>query len=180
MATPIEKFEAQNSVLPSAQARRTSSPCSFIQPVEPLTTFTPLNMIGFATAFVIRLWQLFRIGRLIRGGCLWKEKQGEAMVYCHINDVAPFSWMRNIVISENDYQTDGSREILLHEKAHIFCRHSLDILLLILVETLQWWNPIVYLLGSSLRDVHEYEADDHLVMSAMPGRTTPSWPMSVR
>jgi len=43
IATPIEKFEAQNNVLPSsAQAWRTSSPCSFIHPVEPLTTFTPL------------------------------------------------------------------------------------------------------------------------------------------
>jgi len=150
-------------IVQDAEAAEPRLPVDTIKPFSWLALIAFINMIGVATAFVIRLWQLFRIGRLIRGGCLWKEKQGEAMVYCHINDVAPFSWMRNIVISENDYQTDGSREILLHEKAHIFCRHSLDILLLILVETLQWWNPIVYLLGSSLRDVHEYEADDHVL-----------------
>ena len=154
-------------IVQNAEASEPHSSVAAFKSFSWLTLIAFIYMIGVATAFVIRLWQLFRIGKQIRGGCLWKEKQGEATVYCHINDVAPFSWMRNIVISENDYQTDGSREILLHEKAHIFCRHSLDILLLTLVETLQWWNPIVYLLGSSLRDVHEYEADDHVLQQGI-------------
>lgn len=154
-------------IVHNAQAAEPHSSVAAFKSFSWLTLIAFIYMTGVATAFVIRLWQLFRIGKQIRGGCLWKEKQGEAMVYCHINNVAPFSWMRNIVISENDYQTDGSREILLHEKAHIFCRHSLDILLLTLVEILQWWNPIVYLLESSLRDVHEYEADDHVLQQGI-------------
>jgi hypothetical protein len=39
----------------------------------------------------------------------------------------------------------------------------MDILFLTLVEAVQWWNPIAYLLGHSLRDVHEYEADDYVL-----------------
>lgn len=154
-------------IVQNAKVSEPHSPVAAFKSFSWLTLIAFIYMIGVATAFVIRFWQLFGIGKQIRGGCLWKEKQGEAMVYCHINDVAPFSWMRNIVISENDYLADGCREILLHEKAHIFCRHSLDILLLTLVETLQWWNPIVYLLGSSLRDVHEYEADDHVLQQGI-------------
>lgn len=119
-------------------------------------------IIGICLALCIRLWQLFRIGQIIRGGCLWTDKSGKATIYCHIDDVAPFSWMRSIVISESDYKPFG-REILLHEKAHILNRHSFDILLLSFVEALQWWNPIAYLLGRSLRDVHEYEADDYVL-----------------
>ena len=119
-------------------------------------------IIGISLALCIRLWQVFRIGQIIRGGCLWTDKSGKATVYCHIDDVAPFSWMRSIVISESDYKPFG-REILLHEKAHILNRHSIDILFLTLVEVLQWWNPIAYLLGRSLRDVHEYEADDYVL-----------------
>ena len=72
---------------------------------------------------------------------LWEEKHDDATVYCHIGDVAPFSWMHSIVISENDYEPHG-REILLHEKAHILHHHSFDILLLTFVESLQWWNPV--------------------------------------
>lgn len=154
-------------IVQNAEASGPHSPVAAFKSFSWLTLIAFIYLIGVAIAFVIRLWQLFRIGKQIRGGCLWNEKQGEAMVYCHINDVAPFSWMRNIVISENDYLADGCREIMLHEKAHIFCRHSLDILLLTLVETLQWWNPIVYLFGSSLRDVHEYEADDHVLQQGI-------------
>lgn len=154
-------------IVQNAEVSEPHLPVAALKSFSWLALIAFIYMIGVAIAFVIRLWQLFRIGKQIRGGCLWKEKQGEATVYCHINDVAPFSWMRNIVISENDYLADGCREIMLHEEAHIFFRHSLDILLLTLVETLQWWNPIVYLLGSSLRDVHEYEADDHVLQQGI-------------
>ncbi len=46
---------------------------------------------------------------------------------------------------------------------HIKGRHSWDVVLLTLVQMLQWWNPLVYVLGISLRDVHEYEADDFVL-----------------
>ena len=130
--------------------------------LTPMCFLALVYIIGVSLVLSIRLWQLFRIGQIIRGGCLWTDKSGEATVYCHIDDVAPFSWMRSIVISESDYKPFG-REILLHEKAHILSLHSMDILFLTLVETVQWWNPIAYLLGRSLRDVHEYEADDYVL-----------------
>ena len=130
--------------------------------LTPMCLLALVYIIGICLALCIRLWQLFRIGQIIRGGCLWTDKSGEATIYCHIDDVAPFSWMRSIVISESDYKPFG-REILLHEKAHILNRHSIDILFLTLVEAVQWWNPIAYLLGRSLRDVHEYEADDYVL-----------------
>ena len=130
--------------------------------LTPLCLLALVYVIGVSLALSIRLWQLFRIGQIIRGGCLWTDKSNHATIYCHIDDVAPFSWMRSIVISESDYKPFG-REILLHEKAHILNRHSFDILLLTFVEALQWWNPIAYLLGRSLRDVHEYEADDYVL-----------------
>ena len=130
--------------------------------LTPMCLLALVYIIGICLALCIRLWQLFRIGQIIRGGCLWTDKSGEATIYCHIDDVAPFSWMRSIVISESDYKPFGC-EILLHEKAHILSLHSMDILFLTLVETVQWWNPIAYLLGRSLRDVHEYEADDYVL-----------------
>ena len=130
--------------------------------LTPLCLLALIYVIGICLALCIRLWQLFRIGQIIRGGCLWTDKSGKATVYCHIDDVAPFSWMRSIVISESDYKPYG-REILLHEKGHILSLHSMDILFLTLVEAVQWWNPVAYLLGRSLRDVHEYEADDYVL-----------------
>ena len=166
LATPEQPvvYEMQQRIMLMTQEAETT-PMSL---ADTTRTFSWLGIlalvyiIGISLALCIRLWQLFRIGQIIRGGCLWTDKSGKATIYCHIDDVAPFSWMRSIVISESDYMPFG-REILLHEKAHILNRHSIDILFLTLVEAVQWWNPIAYLLGRSLRDVHEYEADDYVL-----------------
>ena len=118
--------------------------------------------IGVMTILCIRLREVLSMGLIIRRGSIWAKEEDGIRIYCHAENVAPFSWLRNIVISEADYKENG-REIILHEKAHILYHHSADILLLTLVEAVQWWNPFVYLLGMYLRDVHEYEADDYVL-----------------
>ena len=118
--------------------------------------------IGVMTILCIRLREVLSMGLIIRRGSIWAKEEDGIRIYCHAENVAPFSWLRSIVISEADYKENG-REIILHEKAHILYHHSADILLLTLVEAVQWWNPFVYLLGMYLRDVHEYEADDYVL-----------------
>ena len=166
LATPEQPvvYEMQHRIMLMTQEAEmtTSSLAATTQTISWLGILAIVYIIGVILALLIRLWQLFKIGKIIRGGCLWTDKSGKATIYCHIDDVAPFSWMRSIVISEKDYKPYG-REILLHEKAHILNLHSMDILFLTFVEAVQWWNPIAYLLGHSLRDVHEYEADDYVL-----------------
>lgn len=150
----------------------------------PIATTTPLGPITFTEAHIrplgiwpwlcylyvagtlivltIRLWQFVRMHRLIRKSCLWSDEEDGVIIHCHADDVAPCSWMHHIVISEHDYQYHR-HEILLHEKGHVRSLHSWDILLLTLVQTIQWFNPFAYMLGASLRDIHEYEADDYVL-----------------
>ena len=114
------------------------------------------------TLLVARFWQIARLQFGLKQGVLWHNDEQGVRIYCHSGDVAPFSWMRNIVINEKDYDEAG-REIVLHEMGHIQGRHSWDVVLLTLVQMLQWWNPLCYVLGISLRDVHEYEADNFVL-----------------
>ncbi len=133
--------------------------------IRPLDIWPWLCLIYLIGAFIIltvRVWQYARMKRLIRKSSLWYDEEDGITIHCHVDNIAPCSWMRHIVISEHDY-THHSREILLHEKGHVLCHHSWDILLLTLVQTLQWYNPFAYMLGASLRDVHEYEADDYVL-----------------
>lgn len=124
--------------------------------------FTFIYIIGMVTLLVARLWQIARLQFGLKRGVLWHNDEQGVRIYCHSGDVAPFSWMRNIVINEKDYDEAG-REIVLHEMGHIQSRHSWDVVLLTLVQMLQWWNPLCYVLGISLRDVHEYEADNFVL-----------------
>ena len=115
------------------------------------------------------LWKIVQICLLyktIHSCVLWKDKQNDITIYCHAQDIAPFSWFNTIVISENDYQ-NNAKEILCHEIGHIRHYHSLDILLVNIIETIQWWNPLSWILASSLRDVHEYEADNEVRKSGV-------------
>ena len=113
-----------------------------------------------------KLVQIFLLYRTIHSCVLWKDRQNGITIYCHAQDIAPFSWFNTIVISENDYQNNAN-EILCHEIGHIRHYHSLDILLVNIIETIQWWNPLSWILASSLRDVHEYEADDEVLTSGV-------------
>ncbi len=123
---------------------------------------TLIYIIGMTVVLLLRLWQMGSLRLQLRRGSLWRHSEDGITVYCHADRVAPFSWMNSIVISEEDYAESG-REIILHETGHIRFRHSWDVLLLTLVQMVQWWNPLAYMAGISLRDVHEYEADDYVL-----------------
>ena len=129
-----------------------------------------IYIIGMVILLAMRLWQIGRLQFGLRKGVLWNEDKQGVRIYCHAEDVAPFSWMRNIVISEKDYDEAG-REIILHETGHIQNGHSWDVVLLTLVQMLQWWNPLAYVLGISLRDVHEYEADDYVLKQGVSAQS---------
>ena len=119
-----------------------------------------------AATFIWKIVQLAVLYGTIHKGVLWKDEQYGITIYCHAQDIAPFSWLNTIVISEDDYNNNAT-EILRHEMGHIEHRHSFDIILANIVQTIQWWNPLSWILASSLRDVHEYEADDAVLTSGV-------------
>ena len=125
-----------------------------------------IYITGMITTALWKLVQICLLYRTIHSCVLWKDKQNGITIYCHAQDIAPFSWFNTIVISENDYQNNAN-EILCHEIGHIRHYHSLDILLVNIIETIQWWNPLSWILASSLRDVHEFEADNEVRRSGV-------------
>ncbi len=140
-----------------------------VQTVDWQGLLTALYLVGLLAALLYKCVLLVALHRRIRSRVLWTEERESATVYCHADDVAPYSWMRSIVISQRDYETHP-REILLHEMGHVRCGHSWDVLLLNVVQIVQWFNPLAWLMGSSLRDVHEYEADDAVLRQGVEAR----------
>lgn len=149
-------------VLPEVQVLAEGAASQGISRFSVFFLVSLIYIIGMVALLMMRLWQIARLQFGLRQGVLWHNDEQGVRIYCHSGDVAPFSWMRNIVINEKDYDEAG-REIVLHEMGHIQGRHSWDVVLLTLVQMLQWWNPLCYVLGISLRDVHEYEADNFVL-----------------
>ena len=120
--------------------------------------------LGVLVFFGRNVCSLFRLGQLLRGTRRedirrYVPDASGVLLLVHDRPVAPFSWMRCIVVSRKDLEEDA-RPILLHELAHIRSGHSWDLLLADLCCFVQWFNPAAWLLKQELQTVHEYEADE--------------------
>lgn len=56
-----------------------------------------------------------------------------------------------------------SSTVIHHELIHIKQKHSWDIVYLELLKIINWFNPVVYLLQNSIKEVHEFIADNYTV-----------------
>ncbi len=75
----------------------------------------------------------------------------------HAKQGAGFSFF-NFVFVDKDLQ---KREVVLeHEYVHIRQLHSADVMLFELIAVLCWFNPVVYFYKKSVKNIHEFIADD--------------------
>jgi TonB family protein len=87
------------------------------------------------------IWQLSLVKRLIKA-----KPSGSA-----------FSFFRKKVI---DQQLPGLETIHRHEEVHIRQFHTLDIMFFEILGIIAWCNPISYAFKVSIRNIHEYLADE--------------------
>ena len=160
-------------VLSEAMPEVSSTPVEEARAVWPLVL---LAVYGVGVLFFLgrNLLSLIRLGQLLRGTQRedihrYVADAPRILLFVHERGIAPFSWMRCIVIARKDLEEDG-RPILLHELAHIRCGHSWDLLLADLCCFVQWFNPAAWLLKQELQAVHEYEADEAVLRAGVNAR----------
>ncbi len=127
-----------------------------------------LFLVGVAAVLLRVVFSLVGVIGIIRRGTHSRLSDGSRVVTID-EQIAPFSWMRWIVISNSDMTSD-SETVIRHEKEHIRLRHSWDLIITDLLSSLQWFNPAMWLLRSELRAIHEYEADEAVLQSGVDAR----------
>ena len=116
---------------------------------------------GFTAVLISAAVSLGRIRKVIRqykGVRYCYDGKRYVMLHIAEHDLPSFSFMNHVVISRSD--NGGHPEILTHECAHAGHHHSADMLFMSLVCAFQWFNPLVWMMLSELRMMHEYEADE--------------------
>ena len=153
-----------------AQAETSPAP---VEEADAMWPWVLLVLYGAGVLFflVCNVCSLFRLSRLLRKTrrediCRYLPDVPRVLLLVHEQNIAPFSWMRCIVVSRRDLEED-SRPILLHELAHIARGHSWDLLLANLCCLVQWFNPAAWLLKQELQTVHEYEADEAVLRAGV-------------
>ncbi len=174
VAFPVEIELAGNAITATSfeesaavQPENTQAHANVKEPKErnrllTMENLTLVYLLGVLAATALSIADIARIRKRIRNGAVWTENRKGMKIYCHKNNIEPFSWFSNVVISQHDYDECG-KEILLHEEGHIKHRHSWDMLMLGLVKSLQWFNPFIYLLANDMKEIHEFEADRYVL-----------------
>ena len=122
------------------------------------TALTILFWVGVVFVLLRVIISTLSVAKIVRKGDFIREEDGCKIIVTE-RDIDPFSWMKYIVMSRKDWEGDHT-PILLHEKAHIGFRHSVELLLVDVLSAFQWFNPAIWMLRSDLQELHEYEADD--------------------
>jgi len=126
-----------------------------------------LYMIGGIFFICKLIYSTYTILRVIRSG--EKIRLQDISVIVTREPIAPFSWMRYIVISRTDWE-ENREEIITHELAHINYRHSWDVVVTGLCIVFHWFNPAAWLLKQELQNIHEFEADEYVIKQGIDAK----------
>ena len=137
----------------------------------PVWQIVLLAIYGFGVALLVirQLVMYIQVSRLImRSSKVPAAQYGLCGVRLrlHNGEEKPFSWFGWVVVSNKDMD-EGAREILTHEAAHVRAGHSWDILLADAVIIMQWFNPLAWIMKNTLKDIHEFEADEAVISSGV-------------
>ena len=122
-----------------------------------------LYAAGALATLVLYLASVVKMERLIRTGKA-EERCGCRLVLLDV-DVPSFSWGREVVMSRRDLEENPV--IFTHELMHVRCGHTRDLVLLLPLQLVFWWNPLVWVTREELRLLHEYEADEGVIRSGI-------------
>lgn len=130
-----------------------------------ISLIVAVYLIGVVGFFISMLISYFGIHCIMKKAGKVVDESG-VKIFVIDDDIAPFSWFGNIVISADDY-SNNRNAIITHEKAHVQKWHSADIMLCNLLTVVQWFNPAAWLMKAELQNVHEFEADEAVLRSGI-------------
>ena len=156
-------MEDNNGHLPEVRSQEAQSLITWVQAIK------WIYLAGLTTMLAVTLVQIIRFVRLMRRGMRHKDEQGNTIILFN-NPISPFSIFSYIVMSVKDYE--GERHFILpHEREHIRLGHSYDLILIQLLKFIQWFNPLVWLIGRDLKTIHEYEADQAVLQQGIDAKS---------
>ena len=130
-----------------------------VQPeTEAFSVLTSIYIGGVIIFLSLLTYKLLTIYRMI---C--KNKYTSKGIYKLIelseNNIA-YSFFRYVFISKESKEED---KIISHELVHVNQSHSIDVIIINILQGLLWFNPIIYLYKKEIQENHEYIADNEVI-----------------
>jgi TonB family protein len=133
-------------------------PASVVAPKWGMIDYA-LALYGIVTLvmFVLLVYKIVKLVSLSKKGDS-KRQNGFTVIEIPGENVA-FSFFGYLFVNR---ELSTSETIIHHEQVHIRQKHSWDVIYLELLKIFNWFNPAIYLLQKSLKEVHEFIADEQV------------------
>ena len=126
--------------------------------------FIVLFIIVSSVLLIRFAFNIFRIIRKIIK-CKKIKKVNVSLVLVEEKTI-PYSFFRYVFVNQSDFENGKiEKELLIHEEAHCLQYHSVDIILLELINVFFWFNPTIWLFRKEILLNHEYYADNKVLVS---------------
>ena len=123
--------------------------------------------------FILSIRFVFNLINLYRKISRSERMYNRPFIYVLLKDYRiPHSFFRYIFLNKQKFENqDIPREVLLHEETHAKQLHSLDIIILELLQILFWFHPLVYILKHHVKLNHEFLADEAVLNNGSDTKT---------
>lgn len=116
-----------------------------------------IYIVGVILSFVKMFFNIHKINK-IKKVKKFEIIDNVKIIYTEENHI-PFSFFNCIYLPDEI----NNPLILKHEMSHVKNHHSLDVILMEMMISFQWFNPYIYKMKKELQNVHEYIADNEAV-----------------
>jgi beta-lactamase regulating signal transducer with metallopeptidase domain len=160
----LDENTFDNALVPKVEASQSTA---FWQ--NPSSIFAMIYLLGAAFFLTRLVTQTLVVANQVRHGNMMLID--DVAVVDIKKKVMPFSFFNTVIINIKEYTKAELSNILAHEKVHIQERHWVDLLVIELLTVVFWINPVVWLYERSIKQNHEYLADQGVLIAGYhPGR----------
>lgn len=121
-------------------------------------TISIIYITGAVIVFVRLIYQAIFIKAISR--LSKKTRHNGYTIISMSTEMVPFSYFKRIFIPESKMDDSSFDNIIAHERSHLIQWHYADLIIVEIITVLQWFNPIVWFYEKSIKEVHEYLADE--------------------
>ncbi|MBJ2176201.1 hypothetical protein JBL43_18260 [Aureibaculum sp. A20] len=122
-----------------------------------LQIMTIIYLVGVVFFTAKFMMQLFSLSKLISRHKIINK--GNYKLIETEKDISPFSFFKYIIYNKSQFTQNELKQIITHEKTHVKQWHSIDTLLIYILQIVFWFNPFAWLYKRGAQQNLEFLAD---------------------
>lgn len=154
----------------------------FVQWIPSLTNSNAVQKLSNSEVIIAYVLAIIAVGvvvllvkLLFTSVSLWLLKKKATVISTDENatifqvqdDIAPFSFGKNMYLNINQHEGEDLEQIIKHEFVHIKQKHTLDVIWCEILCILNWYNPFAWMLKSAIKQNLEFIADDKVIQQGV-------------